>query len=399
MGLFDTNNPPVLVLDGGQRSALAVARSLGKRGIRVIVGESIKKSLAGASRYCWKQVVYPSPIHDPEGFSAEVVRISKDTKAAVVLPMTDVTATILLRCRELFSGPVLPFPSLDAFDRLTNKCALAEYARSIGVLVPTTICIKSRKELTSVLDRVQYPVVLKPAQSKIWFEGRWIGTDVRYIRSREELVIAVDEAQWLAHVPALIQQRIDGEARGVFALYNHGQPLAWFAHRRLREKPPSGGVSVLSESVNLSETLRASMDKLFSSVEWHGVAMAEFKVSADGLPYLIEVNGRFWGSLQLAVDAGVDFPYLLYCMALGEDVQVDVGFLIGQKSRWWLGDLDRLLIVLKSRRLGGLLTKFRAVMEFMHRCGPNTRYEVNRLDDPMPFVIELRNYFRALIYK
>ena len=111
------------------------------------------------------------------------------------------------------------------------------------------------------------------------------------------------------------------------------------------------------------------------------------------------MNGRFWGSLQLAVDAGVDFPYHLYCMALGKDVHVDVGFMIGQKSRWWLGDLDRLLIVLKSRRLGGLLTKFRAVMEFMHRCGPNTRYEVNRLDDPMPFVIELRNYFRALIYK
>jgi len=67
---------------------------------------------------------------------------------------------------------------------------------------------------------------------------------------------------------------------------------------------------------------------------WHGVAMVEFKVSADGTPYLMEVNARFWGSLQLAIDAGVDFPWLLYQLATGRDVESDDDYVTGVKSRW-----------------------------------------------------------------
>ena len=86
------------------------------------------------------------------------------------------------------------------------------------------------------------------------------------------------------------------------------RPVAFFAHKRLRERPPWGGVSVLSESAEPDPRLKALARQLLDDACWHGVAMVEFKVAPDGTPYLMEINTRFWGSLQLAIDAGVDFP-------------------------------------------------------------------------------------------
>ena len=98
-------------------------------------------------------------------------------------------------------------------------------------------------------------------------------------------------------------------------------PIAWFAHRRIREKPPSGGVSVLCESVAVDPMLKEYAERLLRAAEYRGVAMVEFRIGTDGRPYLMEVNARFWGSLQLAIDCGVDFPWLYYQMLMGEKVE------------------------------------------------------------------------------
>ena len=131
-------------------------------------------------------------------------------------------------------------------------------------------------------------------------------------------------------------------------------------------------------------------------MKWHGVAMVEFKVSSDGIPYLMEVNARFWGSLQLAIDAGVDFPYLLYKLTLGESPGKASGYKIGIKTRWLLGDLDHLYLILKSHtgRRQGRSLKWRTFIEFSKLFENNTRYEVNRWDDLKPFMFELKQYLR-----
>ena len=173
-------------------------------------------------------------------------------------------------------------------------------------------------DLTAALRELRAPFVVKPVQSKIWFEGEWIPTAVRYAADAAQLREILQGTRWLGHVTLLVQECIHGEGQGVFALYDHGRPLAWFAHRRVREKPPSGGISVVCESVPLDARMQAHAERLLSAAGWHGVAMVEFKVATDGSPYVIEVNGRFWGSLQLAVDSGVDFPLMLYRLAMGE---------------------------------------------------------------------------------
>src|SRR5262249_38745780 len=145
--------------------------------------------------------------------------------------------------------------------------------------------------------------------------------------------------------PSLVQQRIVGPGVGVFVLFDRGEIVADFAHRRLREKPPSGGASVLSESAPVDRALRDDARRLLGPLQWHGVAMLEYKQDqAGGGSYLMEVNGRFWGSLQLAIDAGVDFPHLACQLATGQRPAIDRPYAIGVKNRWLAGDLDHLLL-------------------------------------------------------
>ena len=145
-----------------------------------------------------------------------------------------------------------------------------------------------------------------------------------------------------------------------------------------------------SESVAVDPRLQEFSQRLLDSVGWHGVAMVEFKMTPEGTPYLIEINGRFWGSLQLAIDAGVDFPWLLYRVVLGQSVEPVDNYAVGVRNLWLLGDLDHLYLRLKER--GGLREKWRAVRAFLRMFEAGTRHEVNRWDDVRPFLCEMGRY-------
>jgi predicted ATP-grasp superfamily ATP-dependent carboligase len=108
-----------------------------------------------------------------------------------------------------------------------------------------------------------------------------------------------------------------GDAIGVSLFMDeNGKTLASFTHRRLREYPVSGGPSTLRESYHHEEA-EAYAEKLLKALKFHGIAMVEFKVDPrDNVPKLMEINPRFWGSLPLAIRAGVDFPYILFCWAM-----------------------------------------------------------------------------------
>jgi predicted ATP-grasp superfamily ATP-dependent carboligase len=79
--------------------------------------------------------------------------------------------------------------------------------------------------------------------------------------------------------------------------------------------------------------------RLLKHFNWHGVAMVEFKLNHQGEPFLLEVNPRFWGSINQAVQAGVDFPYLLYQLAVDGDVRPVLSYREGVVTRNSLLDI------------------------------------------------------------
>ena len=392
----------VFVTDGDQRPALAIVRSLARRGMSVLVGSEQRVSLAACSRYCGGRVIYPSPYSEPDAFTRWLEDFVARERIDVVLPVTDVTMHLVSRSAPaLWQKTALPVPSFDAFDFVSNKGRLVEWAARRGVPTPRTELVAGSSGLRALIDRVDYPAVVKPIRSRYLTAHGWRSTSVHYASSRDELVNLYQKVDYLATEPTLIQERICGPGVGLFALFDRGRLVAEFAHRRLREKPPSGGVSVLRESVAVDPILRHRAERLLGPLAWHGVAMLEFKRdAASGEAYLIEVNGRFWGSLQLAIDAGLDFPWLAVRLALGETPAAGQAYREGVRSRWLLGDLDHLLVRLRrsARELQLPDTapgRWHAFRQFLTCFGRDLHYEIERIDDPGPAVFELSEYLRA----
>ena len=280
-----------------------------------------------------------------------------------------------------------------------NKADLVATAHRIGVPVPLSVIATGPLDIPDV-SALGFPMVIKPWRSRIWTTHGWASTSVSYAASHAEL--AADLSRRPIHeFPLLLQERIVGAGMGVFACYHEGRPIALFSHKRLRERPPWGGVSVLSESVAIDPVTAAYATRLLDELKWQGVAMVEFKHDArDGVPKLMEINGRFWGSLQLAIDAGVDFPALLVGSVTGQPIEAQPAYQLGTRNRWFWGDVDSLLVTL----FGGAnmptlprIEKTRAIGEFLKFYAADLHYDNPKLDDPIPFLAESGAWIRKLL--
>ena len=386
-----------LLTPGDLRSALAVTRSLGRRGIKVTVADEGGKSLAGTSRYCQASVRVPSAARSGEAFVSAIRQEVVRGKHRVVIPADDISLSLIAQARSEFEGlTALPFPDFETVQAAHDKGALTALAAEAAIPVPRIVILRGPADLEGAINQVGFPAVVKARVSRFLHGGQWrTGGAVHYVRTAAELDDAFRAVHAVVPCP-LVQEHIPGDGRGVFVLMNRGRLRAAFAHRRLREKPPSGGVSVLSESIGLDPKLLEHAERILEALKWHGVAMVEFKHdSRDGVTKLLEINGRFWGSLQLAVDSGVDFPYLLYRLAVDGDIDPVFTYRVGVRLRWWLGDLDWLLIRLRER--GSLARRLKAIPEFLRPAGRAARAEVFRRDDPAPAIRELSLYSRALL--
>lgn len=382
----------VILLDPELKSSLACVRSLTTHDIKVCA-ISNKKSLVASSRYI-------SKLH----INVNDIDFNCKSEKKVLMPTSDIS---MVECYNDYTNDsrfIFPFGDFDQYNLLSNKVSLFKLAQELNVLIPKTIYSDDIDSLEDIKSSRQFyfPIVIKPSQSRIYTENGWSGTKVKYANSPLELSSVVNEYPF-NNFPFLLQERIQGPGIGIFLLTLHGKTMAFFAHKRIREKPPSGGVSVVCESIEPPKEALESAKRLFEFVGWTGVGMVEFKMDKkDQQPKLMEVNARFWGSLQLAISAGVDFPYLLYKMAIGEDCSGPESYRIGIRSRWELGDLDYLLIRLKNNAKSLSLPEDapsvrNVVYDFCKDFfRPSVKNEIFRFNDPKPFIYELLKYIKDL---
>lgn len=383
----------VLVTDGAERAALAVVRSLAAAGHTVRVCSARGRSLAGASRGCAGEDRVPDALAAPQAFAAAVRERCDAHGIEALVPVTEAAALAVLPEDARPPGVVVPFPPLDVFRAACDKRRVLRAAAEAGIAVPRQRTVERPEARMEVGPAdLAWPVVLKPARSVVETEGG---------RGRTRVIHAADWVRMQAGLadlpraayPVLVQERIRGPGTGIFLLMWEGRVRALFAHRRLREKPPSGGVSVYRESVAPDPALVSRAEALLRRLRWQGVAMVEMKADeATGEPYLMEVNGRFWGSLQLAVDAGVDFPALLLDAAFGAPAAPPPPWRPGIRSRWEWGEVDHLLARLRRSREALDLPpdapgRVRALAGFL-AVRRGDRREVFRWRDPTPALRE-----------
>ncbi|MCL5105166.1 MAG: ATP-grasp domain-containing protein [Armatimonadetes bacterium] len=379
----------VLILDGETRAALAVARSLGRAGVELAVAAPTP-CLAGRSRYCHRTLACP----DPSRHAAEFIDFLKIEPKALgydlIISSSDITARLLSEARRHLPVPTQAMlPPEDALEAVLDKRRLLNLAAESGVPVPVTWDV-----VPGELGEMALPVIVKSRRSRERAGDTWLEGRVRVARDAQEFVEVFEEVHRLTPNP-LVQEYVPGWGEGLFVLCNHGKLRAVFAHKRLRETPPDGGVSSLRESIAVDDGLLEGVTAMVEKLNWHGPAMFEFRRdSRDNTPKLLEVNPRFWGSLHLAIASGQDFPLLLYRMALDGDIEPALDYKIGVHSRWVLGDFNRLLLVLTAPK-NGHASRTREIINFL-KLGGNTHLEIESLSDPGPAVFEYRAYTAEL---
>ena len=343
--------PKILILDAMWNKTLAAVRSLGRRGFYLAVGEKTRFATAIFSRYCSRRLIYPSPLSKPDEFLDWLLNEVKRNNYDMVLPTELETQQIILRNREeLEKYTRVPFADYALTANVQNKAWLMKYAETNGYPCPKTLGTDLKSVPTVLNDfcyeDVEYPLVIKPRESS----G---SRGIMYVKKPSEFPAALRKVQDRYPLPIVQEYIPHGGAYGVGALFNrNSEPKAAFVYKRLREYPVTGGPSTLRESVKNDEIKEIALN-LLKSLKWTGIAMVEFRVDArDGRPKLMEINPRFWGSLQLAIISGMDFPYLLYKMAVDGDIEPVWDYRVGVRCRWLIpGDILHFIYNPKRLRL------------------------------------------------
>jgi len=302
----------VLVLDADSDAGIEVIQSLGRAGAQ-IDASAPGHCLAFHSRYVSRRLQQPG-IADPDEFNAWVRSLYDEAHYQLVVPTTEralralraLPSTDIVRVRAILSSD-------EAIDSALDKQRTWYLAKSLAVPVPENILIESLDALPPV---PAYPVALKTTSSLIVGNGAPIVGGVMIADGPEERLSFL--RTYLRHGPVQQQSYVTGHGVGVEFLYDRGHAAWHFAHERIHEGSLRGGASTYRRSIEAPPALFAAAKRLLDELIWNGVAMVEFKVRSDGQFHLMEINPRLWGSLALAVKAGVDFPRGLLRLAKGE---------------------------------------------------------------------------------
>ena len=384
----------VLVTDAGRASGLAVLRSLGRRGIEVVAADESRRSRAFVSRYADARVVYPSPLRDAKGAVEAIARAAEAHEVDLVLPVGEDVVVLLAATRDRFAGIApLALPEPDALATTRDKLRTVELAARLGVPAPQTRLVETAAEADEAIESFSWPVVLKPQASRRLDPGQNVERfAVAYAADREQLALLLRRFEGRCAV--LLQEYWRGEGHGVGLLLRRGETLLAFQHRRLREVPYTGGPSSFREGVPLDPELLDYSQRLLGALEWTGPAMVEFKLGPNGAS-LMEINGRLWGSLALAVKSGVDLPARMVDVFLSPETpreQAQLDYEAGVRSRdlglelSWAGSVLRGaprydFLDVPSRR-EGLETLVRLL-------DPRDGFDVMSARDPLPGLAEL----------
>ncbi|HEX4799406.1 MAG TPA: ATP-grasp domain-containing protein [Candidatus Paceibacterota bacterium] len=394
-----------IVLDGQLKSALAATRSLGSAGVAVWVGAERATGMALHSKYATHRFTYPSPYVSQEAFAEEVIRVARlCAEKPVLYAFSDATYLSLYMFRHRIAPHAyIEFPEEESVHIAFDKAATYSLARISGIPTIPTHIPAHKDELHRIAMSASYPMVVKTRRSVTWRDGVGVFGSASFVHSPQALIErCVALLQKTGEMP-LIQEFVRGEEYGVEMLAKEGHVYAVVAHHRIRSLSPTGGASVLKETLDegvLYRELCEHAETLVKKLSWTGPIMVEFKVEQDTrTPYLMEINGRFWGSLPLSIYAGVDVPVRYYeATVSGGGIDVVTHGSVGVVSIHRLGDVYNLFRVLFAKDVMRAILyprRTKAIRDFF-RLPPRTRGDVWWWRDPKPALMEIVDTFAKM---
>lgn len=334
--------PSVMVLDGESRATLGIVRSLGRRGIPVMVGGNDPLAMSGFSRYATRRFTYPPLKAGVEATHAAVIDHVRSWQPAALMPVFEEGWKPIYAFYGEYARltRIVPCPSPELFHRLLDKACLAESAEQHGVPIPKTFRPQTIDEAMALSVELPYPVLLKPRRSSS-------GIGIRRVNAPGEMEGALRAAKGMP----IIQEHIEGQDLELTILCVHGQPMAGSAYVSLRNYPLPYGPPVACRTIGDDHLMAIGVDFL-KRLRYHGVAHLDFRRDRrDGQPKLLDFNPRIAGTNEVSIRTGIDFALMLYRLALGESVEPAFDYEIGREFRWLMyGELLHLIQTPQKRR-------------------------------------------------
>jgi predicted ATP-grasp superfamily ATP-dependent carboligase len=381
----------ILVTNGAYKHTLALVRSLGAAGHEVGVVAHRWAAVSFFSRFCSRRHVVETT--EKEAFVDEILAILQKERYDVLLPVGLPTVVWLAeRADEIKKFTNMPLADVEKIKLFENKQATYNLSVALNIPTPLSFFPKDRADADICAAKLTPPIVVKHCKKSgadwlkyantqeeavnfyvkmLDLEAKSVeklktslrGTKQKNLESKIDenaqnteggnsefkntlplqtsKVIARHEAIKLQtdETNILFQEYLSGGGFGFFGLYENGGFKQGFAHKRVREFPVSGGASCCAESID-NEQLTRYGRQILEGVNWHGVAMVEFKMDADGQPRLLEVNPKLWGSFDLSVAAGVPFSEKWTQLALNQPIREHEDYKKGIQFSWLFdGDL------------------------------------------------------------
>jgi predicted ATP-grasp superfamily ATP-dependent carboligase len=373
-----------LVLDARLRQSLAAVRSLGSRGLRVAVLGTARGSPTFSSRWCQQAFICPAQ-EGTDAYFSYLEELLDRIRVSVLITASDNTLALLRRHREQLEARVrIALAKEPALGIAINKARTLEVARQLGLRVPRSISVQTVSQVKAALDEIGLPVVVKPVESWASNEREGARLSCRLVTTLDEAQVAVEELTRFGGT-VLFQQFLSGRRESVSLLYANGQIYARYAQRHTRIV---GGESAIRKSIAVPPDIGDAAEHLVREIDLEGIAEVEFRRDSAENPYLMEINPRLWASTELAVRSGVDFPYLLYQWASGQQIDLVKSYPVGGQMRYLKGDiLNTAAALIPSRQKGRPEVEVppaRAILDFCLSFLTPMRYDCVDWKDPLP---------------
>ena len=364
----------VLVLDGQWKQVLSITRSLGRKGIEVLVGDSSKIALTKFSKYCAEAITYPDPLRYPDEFIEFLLHLVQQRRIDLIIPASEITVELLSIHKSKFEEfTKIPLADYEIVVQALDKSLTFRTAIELGIPCPKTYFVEDVSQISPLADRIEYPVIIKPRRATS-------ALGYKEVFSKDDFL----KQYWTVHKSfrfPIVQEFIpDGGGKYSFsAIFDaRGDVKASFVHEYLRQFPYHAGVGTYARSVKNDSVLNYGI-QLLKALNWYGVAEVEFKMDPrDHLPKLLEINPRFWGMCEMAVSSGMDLPCHLFKMVVQNDRTNYTEYRCGQYLRWLLpGEVLHFI----SNPNRGKISK-----DFFNFFDKNTKYYIISKDDPLPIL-------------
>jgi len=395
----------VLVMDAGLRQSLVTVRTLGLRGMRVAALEIdtnaafSSKVATFASRWCKQKFIAPSYEQNTRPYLEYLNKVLDQTGAQVLITSSDGTLAVIRQYREQLERRVkIALAKEAALAIAVNKEQTLEIAQKLGIGIPRGVIVSSINDVPEAICEVGLPAVIKPNESWLWGEDQGARLICQLVTTPDEAKRAVEDLTRLGGT-TLFQQFLSGRREAVNFLYADGEMYARFAQWAKRTQPPLGGTSVLRQSIAIPDDIGDQAERLVREIELEGYSEVEFRRDSEGKPYLMEINPRLSASIEVAVRAGVDFPYMLYQWANGDKIDQVKSYRVGGWMRYLEGDFITTLQSFTQRNRPGVTPPVRALLEFLGSFFKPMGYDYLDWNDPLPAFMATADFVNYMLQK